>query len=1362
MSRLFKKTLLTFLFLMVLESLSLADTSNLPKTGQATCYDSAGNVVSCAGTGQDGDWQAGVPWPSPRFTDNGDGTVTDNLTGLIWLKNANCFGSDTWQGALNAANNLADGQCGLSDGSQAGDWRLPNVNELESLVHAGYKEEDCGGSACSTLAAWLNTQGFTNVQSAYYWSSTTYASNTDDAWIVSMSNNIMYNFGKSGGNHYVWSVRDTTAGPVHLLQTGQTTSYATGDDGDLQKGVPWPSPRFTDNGDGTVTDNLTGLIWLKDANCFGLKSWQDALDAANNLADGQCGLSDGSQTGDWRLPNSKELRSLIDYSQYFFALPLGNPFNRVQLDYYWSSSTYAYITDRALIVYMGNAFVFATDKTDIKYVWPVRGEQGGLSYNLVISKSGTGSGTVTSTPSGIDCGNTCSAQFASGNPVQLIATEDAGSTFTGWGGDCTPCGSNTTCQITMNGDMTCLANFGPNTPLSLSLDTSLLPDGIIPYGGNGTYGPEQVQMNATGGTGFYAFDCSISGPGGISATMSGSGTCVIEGSPEDAGIYTVYFSVSDSDGNYDVKQLSFETVDVVPELVNGRPERIVLLPDYWMIYKFYADGTGPDNNPVTFRLSGQPGGNSDMIIKYAGPECDGIIPNREDHDLIVSYVSTYGNSVWDPWIADWTPPLAMPDFYYNISPDSNEKVDIYGDPDNPHGCYYVMILNAGNSTETLSITASDPDSTDASPCQPDKTVVTPAAVYFESLPGQQVNFSIDVRDNCGQPLDYVIVGVGFSNIMSPGFGDIGTGTIPVSVDMSGVSYMYKGYIVVSTDFHPDTFVNLAGYFKNVILRSPNGGEAIQSGGQYTITWDAIPEATTFDLEYSINGGATWRTIATGLTGTSYQWSVPTVAGNKRKCLVRVTAYDSNGVQVWQDTSDAWFMIEVVKITSPNGGETYAPGDTLPITWITNATKTPVTKVVLKYHKVGMPGWNVITVIKGNNPGSYDWVIPPDMPPGNYRIKINLFDASRNRRGGDRTDGVFTIVGSASPPPCNNTPPTITIDQCPASVVNVGDALTATFTTSDQDGDTVVVTDNLGGTVSGNTWSWTASSVGSYTLILTANDGQICNNLAVVTCQFNVTDPAVPAPLTLQGVPATLPDATAGEQYNNGNPYYVNLSATGGTPPYTFRCRVKSATSQGITATPNGNTCTIEGTPDSAGYVDIAFKVVDANGDKIPKTKRITVNPPSGQGEPPGVIDLTDKALGNYADPNGPQKLSPGSSQYYKCVVPNGTAYVTFELGSMHGLYGNADMLISQGLPYPEVADYINEPQYLAGYMRWNGYQKNGKILYGSLKPDDGTVGSDTSEGMMVFDPVPTTYYILVHNTHTTETSQYYVACHSSR
>src|SRR5262249_27768511 len=88
--------------------------------------------------------------------------------------------------------------------------------------------------------------------------------------------------------------------------TGQTTIYALGDDGDIQAGVPFPTPRFTDDANGTVRDNLTGLIWLRNANCFGPKAWADALFAAGTLASGSCDLTDGSVQGDWRLPNVKE------------------------------------------------------------------------------------------------------------------------------------------------------------------------------------------------------------------------------------------------------------------------------------------------------------------------------------------------------------------------------------------------------------------------------------------------------------------------------------------------------------------------------------------------------------------------------------------------------------------------------------------------------------------------------------------------------------------------------------------------------------------------------------------------------------------------------------------------------------------------------------------------------------------------------------------------------------------------------------------------------------------------------------------------------------------------------------------------
>jgi len=184
---------------------------------------------------------------------------------------------------------------------------------------------------------------------------------------------------------------EATGPPAPVEKTGQTVLYATGDDGDLEKGVAWPNPRFTDNEDGTVTDNLTGLIWLKNANCPGTKPWSSALAWANGLYDGcpdcggtdnDCGLSDGSVAGDWRLPNVRELQSLIHYGLYDPAVPnttgtgkwtSGDPFTNVQLLHYWSSTTDASDTSYAWSVYFGTGTVIGSALSLFFYVWPVRG-----------------------------------------------------------------------------------------------------------------------------------------------------------------------------------------------------------------------------------------------------------------------------------------------------------------------------------------------------------------------------------------------------------------------------------------------------------------------------------------------------------------------------------------------------------------------------------------------------------------------------------------------------------------------------------------------------------------------------------------------------------------------------------------------------------------------------------------------------------------------------------------------------------------------------------------------------------------------------------------------------------------------------
>lgn len=364
-------------FAFFIAGLSNAGEVNLPKTGQTTCYDASGNVIDCSGTGQDGEVQVGVEWPEPRFEDNGDGTLTDHLTGLVWLKNASCAGEKTWDHALTYCNNLASGSCGLTDGSVAGDWRLPNILELESLVNPGV----------TNPSAWLTNQGFTNVQSLYYWSATNYASNASLVWVVFMSHGYV-NQGDKTDYYHVWPVRSGQTGNARTWKTGQTEMFAVGDDGDLQSGIEWPSPRFMDNDDGTITDNLTGLVWMKNANCFGTRTWSQALNDCNNLASGSCGLSDGSAPGDWRLPNRKELLSLIDFSKYNPVLPGGHFFQNVQSSYYWSSTTFAYLTNFAWIVFMDYGNVYYNHKSQDNYVWPVRAGYAGTISGVVMDSGG--------------------------------------------------------------------------------------------------------------------------------------------------------------------------------------------------------------------------------------------------------------------------------------------------------------------------------------------------------------------------------------------------------------------------------------------------------------------------------------------------------------------------------------------------------------------------------------------------------------------------------------------------------------------------------------------------------------------------------------------------------------------------------------------------------------------------------------------------------------------------------------------------------------------------------------------------------------------------------------------------------------
>lgn len=199
-----------------------------PKTGQTDCYSMTGIITPCPATGQDGEYQKGVPWPTPRFTDFGNGTVKDNLTGLIWLKKANCILTDASlfdtddtnaYGELPDYDVVGDGKvlftnaalfidllnagvtitCGdtSNHGTPQTDWRLPNRFELESLFDLSQSEPSLPPA-----------HPFTNVARTRYWSSS-YSATFKDlgvGWVV--------NFNTSTADSKSWSLQAANVWPV--------------------------------------------------------------------------------------------------------------------------------------------------------------------------------------------------------------------------------------------------------------------------------------------------------------------------------------------------------------------------------------------------------------------------------------------------------------------------------------------------------------------------------------------------------------------------------------------------------------------------------------------------------------------------------------------------------------------------------------------------------------------------------------------------------------------------------------------------------------------------------------------------------------------------------------------------------------------------------------------------------------------------------------------------------------------------------------------------------------------------------------------------------------------------------------------
>jgi len=281
----------------------------IPDTGQTQSYTDT--------WGEDSDYTINPP----SYTDNENGTVTDNMTGLMWQQEVNGT-TYTWVGSGTYCENLSLG--GHTD------WYLPSRRELISIVDYGTHNPS------------IDTISFPNTYiypSPSYWSSTTQASDTSRAWVVRFSWGNVYGYIKTGSSN------------IRCVRAGHESSLSD----------------FTDNDYGTVTDNVTGLMWQQEDNDT-TYTWENALTYCEDILS-LAGYSD------WRLPNIKELESIIDGSLYDPVID-STYFSYTKSSSYWSSTTFVDMSyPAAWYVNFKEGKVHGIDESSSGYVRCVRAGQ---------------------------------------------------------------------------------------------------------------------------------------------------------------------------------------------------------------------------------------------------------------------------------------------------------------------------------------------------------------------------------------------------------------------------------------------------------------------------------------------------------------------------------------------------------------------------------------------------------------------------------------------------------------------------------------------------------------------------------------------------------------------------------------------------------------------------------------------------------------------------------------------------------------------------------------------------------------------------------------------------------------------------
>ena len=295
---------------------------------------------------EDGSTQRGVNLPSGRFTNNGSGTISDKLTGLTWSKNTIIISSPkNFTLSLTYADELVLGS--------ADDWRIPNSTEFSSL----FSYEETG------LTSYLSSF-FDNINATDTW--WTSSNNLTTVQVYNLKSCISSSSGISNSNN-LWAVRGESE---FLPQTGQTQSHFTNDDAHYMKGVAWPELRFCDNNDGTITDNMTSLMWFREV-LDDVEAWSDAIDHVETKINS--GVENNHNYKDWFIPNIRELQTLLNFRDSNSMAWLDENGFYLRTGFFWSSTTQFTVTGYVYqINFSTNQFQYNDKSATIYFTLPAR------------------------------------------------------------------------------------------------------------------------------------------------------------------------------------------------------------------------------------------------------------------------------------------------------------------------------------------------------------------------------------------------------------------------------------------------------------------------------------------------------------------------------------------------------------------------------------------------------------------------------------------------------------------------------------------------------------------------------------------------------------------------------------------------------------------------------------------------------------------------------------------------------------------------------------------------------------------------------------------------------------------------------